>query len=95
MLAVEVTRRAELAQQFMKEVGVTFPVVEDQSDIAGSLYQVTGTPTHFVIDRQGRIIFRGVGYAAGSENELRAFTVALDKLERSLGLIQDADRIHD
>ena len=72
MVGVEVTRRAELAQQFLKEVGVTFPVVEDKTDVAGSLYQVTGTPTNFLIDRQGRIIFRGVGYAPGSENELRA-----------------------
>jgi len=56
----------------MQEVGVTFPVVEDQTNIAGSLYQVAGTPTSFLIDREGRIIFRGVGYAPGSENELRA-----------------------
>jgi DNA-binding MarR family transcriptional regulator len=30
-----------------------------------------------------------------SEDELRSFTTALDKLERSLGLFQDPDRIHD
>jgi peroxiredoxin len=71
VVGVEVTRRPELAQQFLKELGVTFPVVEDKTDVAGG-YQVTGTPTNFLIDREGRIIFRGVGYAPGSEGELRA-----------------------
>jgi thiol-disulfide isomerase/thioredoxin len=72
VVGVEVTRRPELAQQFLKELGVTFPVVEDKTDVAGGLYQVTGTPTNFLIDREGRIIFRGVGYAPGGEGELRA-----------------------
>ena len=71
MVGIEVTRRPEMAQQFLKELGVTFPVVEDKTDVAAG-YQVTGTPTNFLIDREGRIIFRGVGYAPGSEGELRA-----------------------
>jgi len=73
VVGVEVTRRPALAVQFLKELGgVSFPVVEDKTDIAGNLYQVTGTPTNFLIDREGRIIFREVGYAPGSEGELRA-----------------------
>jgi hypothetical protein len=52
-------------------VGATFPVVEDRTDIA-TRYRVAGTPTNFLIDREGRILFRRVGFAPGSEVELRA-----------------------
>jgi thioredoxin-related protein len=71
VIGIEVTRRAELAQTFLRQTGITFPVVEDRADVATS-YGVTGTPTNFLVDRRGKIMFQHVGYAPGSEAELRA-----------------------
>ncbi len=78
-MGVEVTRRTELAQEFLRQVGVTFPTAEDRKDVA-TRYGVSGTPTNFLIDRRGRILFRRVGFAPGSEAELEAQIVYL--LER-------------
>jgi hypothetical protein len=68
---VEVTKRKELAQEFLRQVGVTFPVAEDRADVA-TRYGVEGTPTNFLIDPKGRILFRRVGFGPGSELELGA-----------------------
>ena len=81
-MGVEVSRRPELAQEFLKQVGVTFPTAEDRSDLA-TRYGVAGTPTNFLIDRRGRIVFRRVGFGPGSEAELRAQTEYLLNRERT------------
>ena len=38
---------------------------------ASQLYRVTGIPTHFVIDRNGMIQFKHVGYMPGLEDKIK------------------------
>ena len=68
---MEVSKRKELAQEFLRQTGVTFPVAEDREDVA-TRYGVEGTPTNVLIDRKGRILFRKMGFRPGSEAELGA-----------------------
>jgi peroxiredoxin len=54
-----------------------FPVAFDPSgrgpkSIAGSLYKVTGIPTQYVIDKDGKVAASGVGYEGESDHRLEA-----------------------
>ena len=40
--------------------------------MAGRLYGITGTPANFLIDRQGRVVFRHTGFDAKAGPELMA-----------------------
>jgi hypothetical protein len=64
---MEVSNRPELARKFVDEVGATFPIVNDDQNLARQLYRVTGTPTDLLIDQAGQIFFRTLGYAPGHE----------------------------
>jgi hypothetical protein len=53
---------AELVRRTVKERGYVAPVLLDASgDVTGRLYGVWGPPTVYLIDREGRLIARGVG----------------------------------
>ena len=46
---------------FIKDKGFKFPVLFGSTELA-SKYQVQGIPTLFVIDKEGKIAYRHVGY---------------------------------
>lgn len=64
---------------FLNEVKVSFPILIDDQRILGGLYEVPNTPTNYVIDARGKIVFRNVGYEAGAEKTLGA------EIEHALG----------
>jgi len=52
----------DLVKRTVRERGYTAPVLLDRnSDVAGHRYGVFGPPTMYLIDRQGRLLARGVG----------------------------------
>jgi len=52
---------AEVVAPFVRELGVTFPVLVDPQHQVGERYGVWGYPETFVIDRAGRIAERVIG----------------------------------
>jgi peroxiredoxin len=72
ILGVEGTNRPKLAKAFLEEMGVTFPVVMDDKKVAKELYKIKGYPTTYLIDTQGRIIFRHLGFSEGKEKTFEA-----------------------
>lgn len=46
---------------FVKEYGLTFDVWHDRPGLTQRLYQTTGVPETFVIDRQGVIVKKAIG----------------------------------
>ena len=72
ILSVETSNRPQLAKEFTSSVGATFPIVIDDADVSGNLFGVHATPTNLMIDREGRIIFRSLGYMPGKEKALAA-----------------------
>jgi peroxiredoxin len=46
---------------FVRETGVTFPVLLDPERQVGSRYGVWGYPETFIIDREGRIVEHVIG----------------------------------
>jgi len=52
----------ELVKRTVRERGYTAPVLIDRSgEVAGQRYGVFGPPTMYLIDREGRLLARGVG----------------------------------
>jgi len=66
------------AADFVEERELTFPILLDVENIAGSAYEVQATPTTFVIDREGVIRFIQIG---GPLDEAFLFSEAESLLE--------------
>jgi peroxiredoxin len=67
--------RAEQVDDFVAEMGVTFPIVLDKDGQAAEAYQVRGLPTSIFIDSNGRVIevFTGPINQAYIESKLGEF----------------------
>jgi hypothetical protein len=71
-VSIEVSNRPELAREFVAQIGATFPIVNDDQNVAKTTYNLAGTPTDLLLDRQGRVFFRSLGYGPGYEERYRA-----------------------
>jgi peroxiredoxin len=69
ILAVSIDESgAEVVRPFMKKHKLSFPALIDSSGTLRNLYQTTGVPESFIIDKQGRIVEEVIGprdWAAG------------------------------
>jgi len=64
ILAVNLTETEESTEgveEFVKEFGMTFPVVMDENSDVSNTYQVSAYPTSYMIDSNGRIQFVAMG----------------------------------
>jgi cytochrome c biogenesis protein CcmG/thiol:disulfide interchange protein DsbE len=50
-----------VVEPFVRELGLTFPVLVDPEHQVGDRYEVWGYPESFLIDREGRIVERIIG----------------------------------
>lgn len=62
----------ERTRTFYDQFGYTIPAAFDPGqEVAGVRYGVIGTPTNYLLDGQGRVVWRHYGYQPGDEHELR------------------------
>jgi peroxiredoxin len=61
MLAINIGEDADTIFTFTSDYPVTFPLLMDRDSAVIKQYPVLGIPTSFVIDSNGRIIYRAVG----------------------------------
>jgi len=52
----------EVVKKFVERLGVNYPVVIGNEKIVEAYGRIDAVPTTFVIDRQGRIVIRHLGY---------------------------------
>ena len=64
---------------WQKEHGYTVPVLRGDRTVAMT-YNVRGTPTHYLLDAKGQVLWTHAGYEAGDEHELE------QSIRRALGL---------
>lgn len=50
------------AREFAQHHAIPFPLVQDPGRAVSKLYRVPGFPTHFIVDRRGKIRFSGIGF---------------------------------
>lgn len=51
----------EKVKAFAEELKLTFPVLHDRDSIISNLYSNPGVPVSYLIDREGRIVYRVLG----------------------------------
>jgi len=73
VLAVDVRNDRSGTAAFYGEFGFEVPNVFDTKSVAVGRYGVSATPTTYVVDDEGRIIWRRYGYLPGEEISLRKF----------------------
>lgn len=69
MVAVDTRDDREGTQEFYQQYGFEIPAAFDTVGVA-SQFGIMGTPTTYLLDEQGRIIWRHYGYVAGEEDAL-------------------------
>lgn len=65
----------ERVRAFVEELGLTFEILHDPSGRIQQVYQTTGVPESFLLDREGRIVRRVIGahdWNSGLNRELIA-----------------------
>ncbi len=62
VIGINVDENAESARQFAREHNIAFPLAWDADRTVSKLYRVPGYPTHFVVDRRGKIRYSAVGF---------------------------------
>ena len=61
ILAVSVDARQSDAESFANQLGLTFPILMDPDKNVFGLYQATGQPESFIIDKHGKIVKHIIG----------------------------------
>jgi len=62
VIGINVDEDLAAARQFAEDHHLPFPLVQDTGRTVSKLYRVPGFPTHFIVDRRGRIRFSGLGF---------------------------------
>ena len=73
MLAVNIGQDIKAVKEFAEENKYTFPILLDREGVIADKYHVSGIPTTFVIDQQGRIMNRVVGSREWSWDEFKGW----------------------
>lgn len=83
VLAINVGEDADTIFQFTADYPVTFPLLMDQDSEVVGPWGVRGLPTTYVVDPQGRIIYRAIGGREWDDPELLKQVRALLKSKES------------
>jgi peroxiredoxin len=62
VLAVNVDEQAQAAKDFVAQYELPFPILRDGDKAVSKQYRIPGFPTHYIVDRTGRIRFSGLGF---------------------------------
>lgn len=71
--------REKTVRKFIADKKYTFSVLFDQDNATVTAFGVEGIPTKFMIDKNGRIRFKDIGFGGGAEME--------EKMEAQFGLL--------
>jgi len=82
VLSVNVDVGLHKVQPFMQKNNFSFPVLFANREM-GSNYEIYSIPTSYLIDRDGIVQYRNIGYSSGDEAELEKRVVALLATEAS------------
>lgn len=76
----------KIALDFLRENSATFPNILDSSrtatKVAYDSYKVSGWPTNYIIDREGKVVDAWYGYEEGHKQAIAALEKAGMKLDK-------------
>ena len=77
LLGVNVDKRRAQAEELLKDVPVSFPILFDTDNRVSRLYEVQAMPTTVLVDRDGKARYVHHGYLPGDELEYEKQVQAL------------------
>ena len=83
VIAVDGRRDTDRATKFIAEKGLSYPCLENgegDGEFVYGTYNVTGFPTSFLIDGNGKVLYMHLGFSEGDEARLA------EEIERVLAL---------
>ena len=79
VFAIDIREPARKVSSFMKKNSLNFPVYLDVSGEISAQYGITGIPTTFIVDPEGRIVGRAIGPRPWSSTDSVEFMRSLIK----------------
>lgn len=79
IMGVNVDTDSTKANNYLKDMSVTFPIVYDTTNAVSKSYNVNAMPTTVIVDRNGNMRFLHQGYKPGYENNYKKEVVQLIK----------------
>lgn len=79
ILGVNVDTDSTKANQYLRDITVTFPILYDTGNTVTKSYNVNAMPTTVIVDRSGNMRFLHQGYKPGYEKEYKKQVVQLIK----------------
>lgn len=70
MVALYNRDKSELVNKFVTKLGITIPILDDEQNIIGQKYGLTGLPETFIIDKNGVIREKFIGPAEWDKTEI-------------------------
>ncbi len=78
IVAIDYREGPDLVQPFVEELGLTFPIALDRDGkVTDAKYPTGGLPTTYILDRQGRVVARRIGFADWDSAAARALVETL------------------
>lgn len=77
-----VDNKLENAKTFMEKKNYPFHVIMDTEDKVVADYKVSGIPTKFIIDKQGNIRFKAIGFSGSDEGVIEELTTMIELAEK-------------
>lgn len=74
----QVEEKKKNAQEFITKSKYTFDVLMDNEDKVVSQFKVDGIPTKFVIDKEGKIRFKAVGFDGSDDKLMQELTAMIE-----------------
>lgn len=64
VLAVDYIESPTVIKEYEQKNDINFPILIDEKGLAANAYKIEGTPSHFLLDKQGKIISMWPSYAS-------------------------------
>ncbi len=80
IIAVNFQETLDMARDYIREYGYTYPVPVDKTGEVSGRYSVRGLPTSYIINRQGRVIAAKAGQLVEDEQSEDAFRAIVEAL---------------
>ena len=80
VVAIESNCDTDRAQAFIAKAGLEFSCLENgegNDDVVNNVFRISGYPTTWIVDRQGRILYRHYGWEDGQEKEIEEEVLSL------------------
>ncbi len=68
LLSIEVSSNLKKTKDMVEEKGLNFPVLIDDKAYSRESLHITGTPTTFIVDKEGKIRCKLIGYLPDMQN---------------------------